>query len=54
MWLFNLKIGEKSEFKYFNLFGYNDDVFVDVKVENVKVKGEIYEVNCLLCDIILL
>lgn len=54
LWFFNLKIGEKNEFKYFNLLGYNDDVLVNVKVENVEVKGELYEVNCLLWDIMLL
>lgn len=54
LWLLNLKTGEKSELKYFNLPGYNDDVLADVKAENAKAKGETYEVNRLPRDITLL
>ncbi|MEC8416450.1 MAG: prolyl oligopeptidase family serine peptidase [Pseudomonadota bacterium] len=45
LWLLNLETGEKSELKYFNLPGYNDDVLASVKTENAKANGETYEVN---------
>lgn len=44
-------VGEKCELMYFNLSGFNEDVLVDVKRENVEVKGECYEINCFLWDI---
>ncbi|OJF68301.1 S9 family peptidase [Alteromonas sp. V450] len=54
LWLLNLKTGEKSELKYFDLPGYNDDVLANVKAENAKAKGETYEINRLPRDITLL
>jgi len=54
LWLLNLKTGEKSELKYFNLPGYNDDVLANVKTENAKANGETYEVNRLPRPITLL
>ena len=54
LWLLNLETGEKSELKYFNLPGYNDDVLASVKTENAKANGETYEVNRLPRPITLL
>ena len=54
LWLLNLETGEKSELKYFNLPGYNDDVLANVKTENAKANGETYEVNRLPRPITLL
>lgn len=54
LWLLNLETGEKSELKYFNLPGYNDDVLASVKAENAKANGETYEVNRLPRPITLL
>lgn len=54
LWLLNLETGEKSELKYFNLAGYNDDVLASVKTENAKANGETYEVNRLPRPITLL
>ena len=54
LWLLNLETGEKSELKYFNLPGYNDDVLASVKTENAKANGETYEINRLPRPITLL
>ena len=54
LWLLNLETGEKSELKYFNLPGHNDDVLASVKTENAKANGETYEVNRLPRPITLL